>query len=68
MKLTVRVAGVLRSIFENLYDEDIIPEEAFFAWETSTDSNESAGKGVAFQSVAHFFKWLKDDETEAAES
>ena len=63
LKLLVHVAGVLRSIFENLYDEDIVAEEAFFAWEASTDPNESAGKGVAVQSVAHFLVWLRDDES-----
>ena len=52
------VSGVLRSFFDMLYDEEIISEEAFYAWEQSTDPAEMAGKGVATNSVKQFFTWL----------
>jgi len=53
-------AGVLRSFFDMLYDEEIISEEAFYAWEQSTDPAEMAGKGVATNSVKQFFTWLQN--------
>jgi hypothetical protein len=47
-----------------LYDEDVISEEAFYAWYSSEE--EMAGKGVAASSVKQFFTWLQnaDEVTE----
>lgn len=58
------VAGVLRSLFDVLYDEDIISEDAFHQWETSNDPKEARGKGVALASVSQFFTWLHEAEEE----
>lgn len=50
-----------------LYDEDVISEDSFNAWNTATDPAEQAGKGIASASVAQFFTWLhtaEPDETQ----
>ena len=49
-----------------LYDEDVIPEETFYAWQKSSDPNETVGKGVALKSVTSFFDWLREAEEEPA--
>jgi len=54
--------GLLSKIFDTLYDEDIISEEAFNTWHNSEDPKESEGKGVALKSVVQFFIWLKEAE------
>jgi len=54
----VHVTELLRSLFDILYDEEIISEETFRRWQGSSDPAEQAGKGVAVQSVQHFFTWL----------
>jgi translation initiation factor 4G len=59
--------GLLRSFFDILYDEDIISEDAFYQWDGSDDSAESAGKGVAKQSVLQFFIWLREADDESQE-
>ena len=46
-------------MFDTLYDEDIISEDAFLQWEKS---NEEPGKGVAMKQVVQFFTWLRDTE------
>ncbi|KAK3602168.1 hypothetical protein CHS0354_013235 [Potamilus streckersoni] len=53
--------GVLRELFDILYDEDIISEDAFIQWEKSEDPQEQEGKSVAMKQVAQFFTWLKND-------
>jgi len=55
---------LLHSIFERLYDEDIISEEGFQAWEKNTDPAEQEGKGVALKSCTQFFTWLNEAEEE----
>ena len=60
--MAFHISGVLRSFFDTLYDEDIISEEAFYAWDKSTDPAEIAGKGVATNSVKQFFTWLQNAE------
>jgi hypothetical protein len=40
-------SGFLRTLFDTLYDEDIISEDAFNQWETSKDPAEQEGKGLA---------------------
>lgn len=51
--------GVLRQMFDTLYDEDIISEDAFLQWEKS---DEEPGKGVAMKQVVQFFTWLREAE------
>lgn len=53
---------VLRIMFEILYDEDVILEEAYFNWEKSEDSAEQEGKGVALKLVMAFLNWLHEAE------
>ena len=57
------VLGLLRSLFDSLYDEDIITEETFRRWQGSSDPAEQAGKGVAVRSVNQFFDWLDASTT-----
>ncbi|XP_062567019.1 eukaryotic translation initiation factor 4 gamma 1-like isoform X2 [Saccostrea cucullata] len=54
--------GVLRTLFDTLYDEDIISEDGFNQWEKSKDPNEQEGKGVAMKQVVQFFTWLREAE------
>ncbi|KAK7945629.1 hypothetical protein WMY93_001357 [Mugilogobius chulae] len=58
-------ANLLRMFFDALYDEDVIKEEAFYKWESSKDSAEQTGKGVALKSVTAFFTWLREAEEES---
>uniref|UniRef100_A0A672J8Q9 Eukaryotic translation initiation factor 4 gamma, 1a n=1 Tax=Salarias fasciatus TaxID=181472 RepID=A0A672J8Q9_SALFA len=58
-------ANLLRMFFDALYDEDVIKEEAFYKWESSKDSAEQTGKGVALKSVTAFFSWLREPEDES---
>ena len=57
-RLSVCVTELLRSLFDVLYDEEIISEETFRRWQGSSDPAEQAGKGVAVRSVQQFFTWL----------
>ncbi len=59
---------MLQSTFENLFDEDIVSEEAFYEWERSNDPAEMEGKGVAINETKGFFKWLKDASEEDDEN
>ena len=54
------IAGLLGIIFDVLYDEDVISEEAFYDWKKSDNPQESTGKGVALKSVTSFFTWLTE--------
>lgn len=58
-------ADLLLMFFNTLYDEDVIKEEAFYKWESSKDSAEQTGKGVALKSVTTFFTWLREAEEES---
>ncbi|XP_078697103.1 eukaryotic translation initiation factor 4 gamma 3-like [Branchiostoma floridae x Branchiostoma belcheri] len=53
---------LLRRFFEILYDEALISEEAFFAWESNTDPAEQEGKAsaLAHKSVTVFFTLLRE--------
>ena len=57
--------GFIKSCFNSLYDEEIITEESFHAWETSPD--EEPGKGVTVIAASEFFRWLKSAPEENAE-
>ena len=56
--------GVLHQMFECLYDNDVVSEEALLAWEVCDDPADLEGKGVAIKSTTQFFTWLKEPEEE----
>ncbi|XP_056018647.1 eukaryotic translation initiation factor 4 gamma 3-like isoform X6 [Ostrea edulis] len=60
--------GVLRTLFDTLYDEDIISEDGFNQWEKSKDPNEQEGKGVAMKQVVQFFTWLREADEDLSDS
>jgi len=49
---------LLHTLFEKMYDYDVVSEEAFLSWEKSDDPAELEGKGVALKSCNQFFTWL----------
>lgn len=54
--------GLLNWVFEELYDDDVISEDAFRSWQ-STDPRDMTGYGVAKQSVKSFLASLdRSDE------
>lgn len=55
---------LLHSIFDVLYEIEIISEDSFLEWEESTEVGEQEGKGVALKSCTQFFQWLKTAEAE----
>ncbi|KAK3602704.1 hypothetical protein CHS0354_017146 [Potamilus streckersoni] len=57
--------GVLRELFEILYDEDSISEDVFIQWEKSEDPQEQEGKILAMKQVVQFFTWLREAEDDA---
>ena len=59
---------MLRSIFDTLYDENIISEDAFLQWDASMDPSELSGKGVARTSVQQFFTGLQNADDEASDN
>ena len=42
-------------------------QDAFLAWEESSDPEEQEGKGVALKSCTQFIQWLKEAEVEEDE-
>ena len=58
-------AGFVKSYFDSLYDEEIITEDSFKAWENSSD--EEPGKGVTVTAASEFFRWLKSAPEETGE-
>ncbi|XP_013777285.1 eukaryotic translation initiation factor 4 gamma 3-like [Limulus polyphemus] len=60
--------GLLREIFDVMYDEDLISDDAFTQWQKSDDPAEKEGKGVALKSVTSFFTWLEEAEQESGAS
>jgi len=55
---------LLHTMFEELYDDEIISEDAFFLWEKNEDPSEQEGKGVALKSCTQFLTWLREAENE----
>merc|ERR1719282_1785407 len=53
---------LLHTIFEKLYDEDVISEEAFMNWENNDDPAEQEGKGVALKSCTQFLIYIREAE------
>ena len=49
-------AGFIKSYFDSFYNEEIITEESFNAWESGGE--EEQGKGVAIATSSEFFRWL----------
>ncbi|EHB11604.1 Eukaryotic translation initiation factor 4 gamma 1 [Heterocephalus glaber] len=59
--------NLLRMFFDELYDEDMVKEEAFYSWESSKDPAVQLGKGVGLKSVTAFFNWLREAEVEESD-
>ena len=57
--------GFIKSYFDSLYDEEIVTEESFYAWESS--SEEEPGKSVALADSSEFFRWLRSAAEEPEE-
>lgn len=55
--------GILPNIFMQLYQCDIVKEEAFNAWREDTQ-NRISGKDKALAATIKFFAYLEDDEEE----
>ncbi|EDO33172.1 predicted protein, partial [Nematostella vectensis] len=53
-------------VFRGFLLRHIVHEEAFYAWEKSTDPAEQTGKGTAQASTQRFFEWLRSAEEEPA--
>ena len=50
-------------MFDTLYDDDLISEDAFIHWEKSEEETE--GKGAALKQVVQFFTWLNEAEEDS---
>lgn len=59
---------LLHSIFDVLYEVELISEDAFIDWEESTEVGEQEGKGVALKSCTQFFQWLRTAEEDDPEA
>ncbi|XP_057318167.1 eukaryotic translation initiation factor 4 gamma 3-like isoform X3 [Microplitis mediator] len=60
--------GVLNSVIESLWDEDLISDDAFLAWQECTDPAEIAqGHSVAVKSLTSFFVNLQEIRDESSE-
>ncbi|KAM9841104.1 complement component C7-like [Aulostomus maculatus] len=53
---------LLQSIFDALYDADVVSYEVFCQWEVSDDPQQQEGKASALESLGLFFTWLHCDE------
>jgi len=56
---------LLHSIFEILYEDDIIGDDAFLSWETNSDPAKQEGKGVALKSCTQFLIFIKEAEADS---
>jgi len=57
--------GFIKSYFDILYDEEIIAEESFNAWESSVE--EEQGKGATIAASSEFYRWLRNAAEEPGE-
>jgi len=57
------LSGVLRVLFDVLYDDEVVSEESFLQWRNKSRDGEQTGRGVAIVSVDQFYKWLEEDTT-----
>jgi translation initiation factor 4G len=55
--------GVLNTLFEELYQADIISDDTFFEWEQTKQC--PVGKGPALSSAKNFLSWLRKAEEES---
>lgn len=51
---------LLNTIFEILFEKEVITEDAFNDWRKREDPAEQTGRGVALQSVQAFFRWVNE--------
>ena len=62
-------AGLVRNLFDLLYDEDIISEESFFAWEQkASPKDDVSGRGVVKLNLREFFDWLRSSNEDERRS
>ncbi|KAJ7369475.1 Eukaryotic translation initiation factor 4 gamma [Desmophyllum pertusum] len=47
----------IKSYFDSFYDEELVTEETFNLWESSTE--EERGKGLAVTASSEFFRWIR---------
>lgn len=59
--------GMLPNICMALYQNDIMGEEAFFAWREDTIDRTTPGKEKALQQTAPFFDYLEQEDEEEEE-
>jgi translation initiation factor 4G len=59
---------MLSNVFNTLYDEEVITEEAFMTWKQDKHPLRQEGKGPAFQATASFFEWLQSAAVEGSEN
>ena len=52
---------MLDQVFRQLYDLEVITEQAFVQWRDSKDAAEQEGMGVALSGLQAFFKALEDE-------
>ena len=57
--------GFIKSYFDSLYNEEIITEESFCAWESSVE--EEQGKSEAIAASSEFIRWLRSAVEETGE-
>lgn len=57
--------GLIQSIFEALYDNNVVSEEGFEQWTKIDDPSEREGKAVALKSITSFLTWLKEADAES---
>ncbi|XP_063903269.1 eukaryotic translation initiation factor 4 gamma 1-like isoform X2 [Zophobas morio] len=60
--------GLLLTICNQLYEDSIISQDSFIAWEASDDPAEQEGKGVALKQLTSFFTQLKENEDDSGSS
>ena len=56
----VRATGLLDGLFMKLYEEDIVEEEAFWAWKDDSTHSDIPGKQRALVNSVRFFNWLQE--------
>lgn len=64
---TPRVAGVLSNVFMQLYENDVIDEDGFFAWEEDT-TDHTPGKEKVLAQAIKFMEYLRQPDEEEEES
>lgn len=60
---TQHLPNFIRSIFDFLYDEDIIPEAVFHQWKKEVREE---GHAISVLSLKAFFEWLSEVDAENA--